>query len=78
MAAAMPDTHTQQPITRRRRYYPSRLRRYRAELVLLRRGGASYRELAEWLRARRLRVAPSTVQRYLAQLPEMVEGTDGP
>lgn len=69
----MPETHTQQPITRRRRYYPSRLRRHRAELVALRRGGASYRELVRWLAERRVRVAPSTVQRYLTGLPEMAD-----
>jgi len=57
---------------RRVRYRHSRLQRYRAELVALRREGASYRELAEWLRRRhRRRVDPTTIRRYLVQLPEM-------
>jgi hypothetical protein len=59
---------------RRVAYRHSKLRVYRAELVELRRAGASYRELAEWLRrTQRRRVAPSTIQRYLVQLPELQE-----
>ena len=66
--------HTQQLDARRRRYYRSRLRRHRAELVELRRAGASYRELAAWLDAHGVRVAASTIKRYLARLPEMTDG----
>jgi hypothetical protein len=57
-----------------RRYRPSRLRRFRAELVALRRAGASYRELAQWLRqAHRRRCDPTTIRRFLVQLPELQE-----
>lgn len=59
---------------RRVAYRRSKLRPWRAELVELRRAGASYGELAEWLRKyKRRRVAPSTIHRYLTQLPEMQE-----
>ena len=62
---------------RRLAYRHSKLRVYRTELVALRRAGASYRELAEWLRrTQRRRVAPSTIQRYLTQLPELQEPTN--
>lgn len=45
---------------------------WRAELVQLRLAGASYRELAEWLRtAKRRKYAASTIRRYLIQLPEL-------
>jgi uncharacterized Fe-S cluster-containing radical SAM superfamily protein len=56
---------------RRRRRYRSRLDRYRAELVALRRIGASVAELAAWLHQRRCCVACSTVSRYLMRLPEL-------
>lgn len=52
---------------RRRRYTRSRLDRYRAELLLLHRGGASVAELQRWLRARRIRVVHSTVARWIAK-----------
>lgn len=59
---------------RRKRYRFSKLTRHRAELVELRRAGASYRELAEWLRTKKRRkVDPTTIRRYLLQLPEMQE-----
>ncbi len=60
-------------IARRRRRYRSRLDRYRAELVELRRIGASVAELTDWLRQRRCCVSPSTVSRYLRRLPELAE-----
>ena len=50
---------------RRRRYTRSRLDRYRGELLLLHRGGASVAELQRWLRARRIRVVHSTVARWI-------------
>ena len=57
---------------RKQRYRSSKLTRYRAELVILRQAGASYRELAHWLsRDHRLRVNHSTIRRYLIQLPEV-------
>lgn len=56
------------------RYRSSKLRRYRNELVALHRAGASYRELAFWLRRHhRLRADPTTIRRYLIQLPEVME-----
>lgn len=36
--------------TRQLAYYQSRLHRYRTEIVALRQAGASYREIALWLR----------------------------
>ena len=57
---------------RKQRYRSSKLTRYRAEIVTLRLAGASYRELAFWLRRDyRLRVNHSTIRRYLIQLPEV-------
>ena len=50
---------------RRRRYTRSRLYRYRGELLLLHRGGASVAELQRWLRARRISVVHSTVARWI-------------
>lgn len=61
----------QRQMARRRRYYRSRLDRYRAELVELRLAGASLAEIGLWLRRRRCRVATSTISRYLAKLPEV-------
>ena len=59
---------------KRKTYRVSRLARYRAELVALRRAGASYPELAEWLRhKRRCKVHHTTVLRYLKGLPELNE-----
>ena len=40
--------------------------------MALRQAGASYRELAYWLRREHhLRVDPTTIRRYLLQLPEL-------
>lgn len=58
-------------IARRRRRHRSRLDRYRAELVELRRLGASFAELTAYLHQRRCCVSPSTVSRYLRRLPEL-------
>ncbi|MFT3742411.1 MAG: hypothetical protein QM752_07120 [Gammaproteobacteria bacterium] len=55
-----------------KKFRVSRLDRYRAELVALRRAGASYRELALWLRKhKRLKCSFSTIMRYLKRLPEL-------
>lgn len=56
---------------RRKRWQASRLNIHRAELVLLRRAGASLSEICEWLAERRVRVVRSTVARFLASLPEL-------
>lgn len=63
-------------IGRRKAYRMSRLVPHRAEIVALRRDyGASIRDLCAWLRyARRVRVSPSTVWRFLSALPEIKEG----
>ena len=50
---------------RKKRYSRSRLDRYRCELLLLHRGGASVAELQRWLRARRISVVHSTVARWI-------------
>lgn len=48
------------------------LHRWRADLVKLRREGASYQMLADWLRtAKHRKYTRSTVRRYLIQLPEL-------
>jgi len=60
-------------MARRRRRYRSRLDRYRAELVELRRLGASIAELTAWLHQHRCCVSPSTVSRYLRRLNELAE-----
>lgn len=70
-AAELEKIRHQQGVRRRRRYATSSLIPFRAELVALRRAGASYAELAMWLRqTKRKKVAVSTVQRFLVKLPE--------
>ena len=62
---------------RRVAYRHSKLTRYRAELVEMRQAGASYRELAQWLRTKkRRRIDPTTIRRYLVQLPELATPAD--
>jgi hypothetical protein len=57
---------------RRRLYRKSRLERYRAELVAMKRVGASCSDLVEWLRVNhRCKINRSTVDRYLKKLPEL-------
>ena len=64
-------------LARRQPYHRSRLRRYRAELVVLRRAGASYPDLVVWLRTEhRVKVSHTTVMRYLKTLPELKEATN--
>ena len=61
-------------LMQRKAYVQSRLKKHRAELVDLRRLGASYPELALWLRhEKHIKVAHTTVMRYLTQLPELKE-----
>ena len=53
---------------RKRRFHRSRLDRYRAELEQLAAAGASWRDLAQWLRTyKRVKVHPTTVGRALAR-----------
>ncbi|MCD6047081.1 MAG: hypothetical protein K0S08_728 [Gammaproteobacteria bacterium] len=57
---------------RRQRYQQSRLSHWRAEIVELRKAGASYREIQAWLAAeRRIKVEHTDVLRFLKKLPEM-------
>ena len=64
-------------LARRPRYRRSKLDRYRAELVSLHRMGASYRDMAAYLRLEhRKRVDPTTIRRYLIKLPEIAQEAD--
>jgi hypothetical protein len=57
----------------------SKLVRHRAELVALRRAGASLADLAHWLKAeKRLKADKSTIARYLATLPELRPDSEAP
>jgi hypothetical protein len=61
-------------IQRRKSYQRSRLAKLRAELVSLRKEGASYRELTLWLRqTKRIKMNHTTIMRYLEKLPELKE-----
>lgn len=64
---------------RRTTYRKSKLERYRAELVAMRQAGASSQDLAVWLRMKhRLKIHRSSVDRFLAQLPELATATPTP
>lgn len=66
---------TRRAEARRKLYRKSRLDKYRAELVAMKRAGASCADLAEWLRvSHRCKVNRSSVDRYLKKLPELHEG----
>lgn len=61
-------------VRRRKSYHHSRLTKLRSELVLLRKEGASFRELALWLRkTKRIKITHTTIMRYLQKLPELEE-----
>lgn len=71
-AAELAAIRQRRKIARRQPYRKSKLERHRAELVKLRRAGASYPELVTWLRlSHQLTVVHTTVMRYLQELPEM-------
>jgi hypothetical protein len=56
---------------RRKIYRESRLTPFRRDLLLLRADGASYANIALWLkRNKKITVAPTTVMRYLAGLSQ--------
>lgn len=64
-----------QAIRRKKQFWHSRLTQHRAELVQLRQAGASYRELALWLRReKRMRFSHTTIARFLEKLPELKKG----
>jgi len=72
------DLRRRQALKRRRKYRRSRLDRFRAELVKLRKAGASLAQLQLWLKDWRLSVSRSSILRYLHRLPELrvVDGGD--
>ena len=55
----------QTQLIRKRRYKPSRLDRYKGELLQLHQAGNSTAELQRWLRKKRIKVVHSTVSRWL-------------
>jgi hypothetical protein len=80
-AATLDTVHQERKERRHRRTWgKSKLVRHRAELVALRRAGASLADLVHWLKAdKRTQASKSTVSRYLATLPEMqAEGPPRP
>lgn len=61
-------------IRQRKSYSQSRLMKLRSELVKLRKMGASYREISNWLRQDKcIKITHTTVMRYLAKCPELKE-----
>jgi len=52
---------------RKKRYNKSRLDRYKGELLSLRKAGATCAELQRFLRTKRIKVAYTTVSRWLAK-----------
>ena len=77
VSAKLDAVRARRRLARRRRYRRSKLERYRAELVSLHRMGASYRDMAAYLRLEhRTVVAPTTVRRYLIKLPEFKQEAD--
>ena len=72
LSAKLAGVRERRHLARKRRYRRSKLDRFRAELVALRRMGASYPELSLYVwREHRKRVDPTTVRRYLIKLPEV-------
>lgn len=64
---------------RRTTYRKSKLERYRAELVAMREAGASSQDLAVWLRMKhRLKIHRSSIDRFLAQVPELAKASTPP
>jgi len=64
--------HNQRKTMRQQTYRKSRLMRYRAELVALKKAGASLHDIALWLRQKkRIKVSHTTVMRFLRKLPEV-------
>lgn len=62
---------------RQGRRYRSKLERYRVELVDLYHAGATFTDLAFWLKSeKRLKAHPTSIMRYLYQLSEL-ERRDG-
>ncbi len=66
---------SQRTAARRRRYSRSRLDRHRADIEALAEQGASWADIALWLRQyKRIKVHPTTVGRRLARWRERTAG----
>ena len=66
------EIHNQRKTMRQQTYRKSRLRRFRVELVALRKAGASLHDIALWLKQKkRIKISHTTVMRFLATLPEL-------
>jgi len=62
----------------KKKYYKRKLMPYRAEIVMLKKEGASLREIQDWLRFDKgQEVSHTTVMHYLDDLPEMDGHKDG-
>ena len=74
--AALAAVRAVRAVARRRTTWgKSRLAKHRSELVKMHAAGASYADLALWLRTeKRVKVDRSTVMRYLKKLPELANG----
>lgn len=69
---ALTNIHEYRRTIRRKRYARSKLSRYQAELVKLRKAGASYGDLVVWLKKeKRMKTTHTTIMRFLKKLPEM-------
>ena len=70
------EVRARREMQRRKQYRKSKLERYRADLVAMRRAGASFQDLATWLKMKhRMKIHRSSIDRYLSTLPEMVPET---
>lgn len=77
LSAKLEAVRERRRLARRPRYRRSKLDRYRAELVALRRMGASYKELSLYVwHEHRRRADPTTIRRYLVKLPEVAQEAD--
>jgi hypothetical protein len=76
-AAELTSIQEQRKTMRKLSYRKSRLLKHRAEIVALKKSGASLHDIALWLRQKkRIKVSHTTVMRFLAKLPEVGEKND--
>lgn len=62
---------------RRKTYIRSRLNKYRAELIALKKANASYSEIVLWLRQKKhIKVNHTTVLRFLNKQPEFTKAKE--
>lgn len=57
----------QKTVIRKRRFSRSRLDKFKSELLALKSEGATVADLQRWLRSKRVKVAYSTVSRWVAK-----------